>query len=91
MIKEEKELRKWVRHLVDNDRASKLSDEKEMIPDRKRLLKLITALVRAVREDCAKVGSEAIKKCMRSPKIEVQEKVVNVIADYVAAALRGRG
>jgi hypothetical protein len=51
----------------------------------------VKKLMEETREDCAKVGSEAIKKCMRSPKIEVQEKVVNVIADYVAAAIRGRG
>lgn len=54
-LKEEKELRWWVRRLIDNNGATKMKTEKDFIPHQKRLLILITALVRAVREDCAKV------------------------------------
>jgi len=78
MLKEEKELRLLCKTVHDT----------KFYPI---ATKQITALVLAVREDCAKVGAESIKNCMRSPKIEVQEKVVNVIADYVASAIRRGG
>jgi len=62
MLKEEKELRLLCKTVHDT----------KFYPI---ATKQITALVLAVREDCAKVGAESIKNCMRSPKIEVQEKV----------------
>lgn len=50
MMKEEKELRKWIRENVRNT-STQLQGETTMTTDIKRMLRMTSALIRAVRAD----------------------------------------
>ena len=71
MLKEEKELRDWA-----NDGT---------IQRRRKIGEAITALVRAVREDCAKVAE--FERCGILPEDSKRDIIVRA---GIAAAIRGR-
>jgi hypothetical protein len=72
MLKEERELRKYLRESVTDDYPD------EFINIRREWGKLITLLVRAVREDCAKVAEE------------IKHEYGCAAPDKIAAAIRGK-
>jgi len=75
MLKEEKELRGWVRASC---RSEKIRDY--------HVLKLITALIRAVREDCAKVAEG--EPLPADPDTDIV--AIERMRAEIAAAIRGR-
>jgi len=77
MLKEEKELRKCVRqtNLVDGKHGDAINRMNS---------RLIRALVRAVREDCARLAED----CMKHNK--QYKDVHGFVCEYIAAAIRGR-
>jgi len=78
MLPEEKELRAYMREVFPVDKVYSPSDT-----DYKDSLRLITALVRAVREDDAKAAEEC--------KVRFSGRINNrVHVDEVAAAIRGK-
>ena len=78
MLKEEKELRKFYSVAYPSEAAEIKRDFKQML----------TALIRAVREDCAEVA-EAHKEKYSSNELFVTAVIVS-LTDDIAAAIRGR-